>query len=63
MRKPVKREIGDHEPIFGNDLQEVEALRVLEKYVWWYAQEECSFGELIGAANAVRAIRRNKRKN
>lgn len=62
-RSASAKEVGEQSPIFGIDSQEVEALRALEKIVWMYAQEDASFGDLISAANAVRIVRRGKRKN
>lgn len=63
MKKPVKRTVGEAQPIFGIDSQEVEALRNLEKIVWMYVQEDASLGDLVSAANLVTAARRKRKTN
>jgi hypothetical protein len=63
MKKPVKRSIGESQPIFGIDSQEVEVLRNLEKIVWMYIHEDASMGDLVSAANAVTIARRKRKQN
>lgn len=60
---PRKRVVQDNSPFFGVDVQEVEAMRNLEKVVWMYIGEDASLGDLVNAANAIRAVRKGKRKN
>jgi hypothetical protein len=62
-RRSPPKEVGDSSPIFGIDVQELELLRNLEKMVWMYVGEDASLGDLINAANAIRAERRGRRKN
>jgi hypothetical protein len=63
MRTSTKREVGAQAPFFGVDVKEIELLRTLEKVVWLYVADDVSLGDLINAANAIKADRRGRRKN
>jgi hypothetical protein len=63
MKKPVNRNVDPNLPVFGIDVAETEALRLLETTAWHFVQEEASEGDLIRALNHVRAVRRGRKQN